>query len=58
MGGYMQYKDSRTEKIISAWLEADPATQDEVLEMLQSASSAKKAQQHQELLDQPRSVTE
>jgi hypothetical protein len=50
--------DNRTEKIISAWLAADPATQDAVLEMLQTASDAKKAQQHQGFPGPPRSTSE
>jgi hypothetical protein len=57
-GNIMGDDDNRTEKIISAWLAADPATQDAVLEMLQTASDAKKAQQLQGFQGPPRSIIE
>ena len=59
LGGYiMNSKDHRTEKIISDWLAADPATQDEVLEILQTAFAAKQARQHLEPLSPPRLVSD
>lgn len=54
----MQDKDQRTEKIISAWLAADPVTQDAVLETLEAAYSAKQLRERQSLPDQAHSISE